>query len=295
MARLEPPRHALGQHGTVRRGARRGRRVRTTPGDHGRSRRVGLPGRLGQRGLAARARRPHRLVEPAPGRARRPPDRTSRRASGSSAVRCGSSAPAGWSRSATGGTRCCAAGALAILDERSGTVTDVDTDVADWSADLCVRDGVLFGTAHFADRKAAVASLDLATGELTELTPQPPPAGSRLPARGAQPHVHRPGRTGDPRLRLPAGQSRTSPAPRANCRRTWCTCTAGRPAAAAPPWTWTSPTSPAGASAWSRSTTAARPATAGVPRRPQGPVGRGRRGGLRGGRPGAGRRGHGRR
>src|SRR5262249_40669665 len=44
--------------------------------------------------------------------------------------------------------------------------------------------------------------------------------------------------------------------PTASCRRTWCTCTAARPATSSARWTWTSPISPAGASGLSRSTTA---------------------------------------
>ena len=54
----------------------------------------------------------------------------------------------------------------------------------------------------------------------------------------------------------------TAPRPTANCRPTWCGCTAAPPAA--PRWssTWRSPTSPRAASASPRSTTAAPPATA---------------------------------
>jgi dipeptidyl aminopeptidase/acylaminoacyl peptidase len=65
-----------------------------------------------------------------------------------------------------------AGGTLAVLDERSGTVTDVDVDVPVWGSDICVRDGVVHDTGSYYDRRPAVVGLDLGTGELTEFTAQ---------------------------------------------------------------------------------------------------------------------------
>ena len=76
------------------------------------------------------------------------------RASGSSAAPCGSSACAGSRRSAAAGTPCCAAGALAILDERSATVTDVETGPHRCGASsLVAADGMLVSSASRADRE----------------------------------------------------------------------------------------------------------------------------------------------
>ncbi|MEU5695314.1 prolyl oligopeptidase family serine peptidase [Actinosynnema sp. NPDC020468] len=62
------------------------------------------------------------------------------------------------------------AGALAVLDERSGTVTDVDTDLPVWHSQLAVHDGVVVSGAAGPRAEASVVALDLSTGELTHLT-----------------------------------------------------------------------------------------------------------------------------
>ncbi|CAM3432418.1 prolyl oligopeptidase family serine peptidase [Kibdelosporangium persicum] len=68
-----------------------------------------------------------------------------------------------------------AGGSLAILDERSRTVTDVDTDLTVWRADLIARDGMLYGAAGTASLPTAVVSLDLSRGELATYSPQEAP------------------------------------------------------------------------------------------------------------------------
>lgn len=70
-------------------------------------------------------------------------------------------------------------GALAVLDERSGTVTDVENDLPVWGAHLATHDGVVVSSAAGPREEAAVVRLDLSTGELTRLTEPPaalPPA-----------------------------------------------------------------------------------------------------------------------
>lgn len=69
---------------------------------------------------------------------------------------------------------------LAILDERSGTVTDVDTDLTAWRPDLIAADGVLYAAAGSASLPTAVVSLDLSRGEVTTYTPQEAPFDPRL-------------------------------------------------------------------------------------------------------------------
>nr|WP_042179300.1 prolyl oligopeptidase family serine peptidase [Kibdelosporangium sp. MJ126-NF4]CEL13745.1 putative acyl-peptide hydrolase [Kibdelosporangium sp. MJ126-NF4]CTQ99432.1 putative acyl-peptide hydrolase [Kibdelosporangium sp. MJ126-NF4] len=71
-------------------------------------------------------------------------------------------------------------GQLAVLDERSGTVTDVDTDLTAWRADLVAADGVLYGAAGSASLPMAVVGLDLSSGELTAYTPQTAPFDTAL-------------------------------------------------------------------------------------------------------------------
>jgi dipeptidyl aminopeptidase/acylaminoacyl peptidase len=61
-------------------------------------------------------------------------------------------------------------GRLAVLDERSGTVTDVDVDLPTWTSQLNVHDGVVFGGAAGPLTETAVVKLDLSNGELTRLT-----------------------------------------------------------------------------------------------------------------------------
>ena len=66
--------------------------------------------------------------------------------------------------------------ALAVLDERSGTVTDVETDLPVWLGQIAAENGVVTGIAAGPRREAAAVRLDLSTGEITELT-----AGEPLP------------------------------------------------------------------------------------------------------------------
>jgi dipeptidyl aminopeptidase/acylaminoacyl peptidase len=67
-----------------------------------------------------------------------------------------------------------ASGRLAVLDEAGGSVTPVETEVTDWSATgFAARDGGVAGVAAGPVREAAVVHLELATGALTDLTPQP--------------------------------------------------------------------------------------------------------------------------
>lgn len=61
-------------------------------------------------------------------------------------------------------------GALAVLDERSGTVTDVDVDLPVWHSHLAVHDGVVVSGAAGPGAESVVVSLDLSTGTLTEHT-----------------------------------------------------------------------------------------------------------------------------
>jgi dipeptidyl aminopeptidase/acylaminoacyl peptidase len=65
---------------------------------------------------------------------------------------------------------------LAVLDERSGTITDVETDRPVWSGQIAAADGVVVGTAAGPHQEAAVVRLDLSTGDTTEVT-----AGHPLP------------------------------------------------------------------------------------------------------------------
>ncbi|AHH97753.1 prolyl oligopeptidase family serine peptidase [Kutzneria albida] len=61
-------------------------------------------------------------------------------------------------------------GRLAVLDERSGTVTEVDNDFPIWSGQLAAHDGVVVGVAAGPDREGAVVRLDLSTGGHEVLT-----------------------------------------------------------------------------------------------------------------------------
>lgn len=65
--------------------------------------------------------------------------------------------------------------ALAIVDERSGTVTDVDTELTAWKPDLVAADGVVYSAAGSPVLELAVVGLDLSRGEVTAYTPQNPP------------------------------------------------------------------------------------------------------------------------
>ncbi|GAB3889145.1 hypothetical protein GCM10029964_058090 [Kibdelosporangium lantanae] len=64
---------------------------------------------------------------------------------------------------------------LVVVDERSGTVTEVDSDLSVWSADLVVADGVVYSVAGSPLVEQAVVGLDLSRGELTAYTPQESP------------------------------------------------------------------------------------------------------------------------
>ncbi|MDQ3404957.1 MAG: prolyl oligopeptidase family serine peptidase [Actinomycetota bacterium] len=61
-------------------------------------------------------------------------------------------------------------GALAILDERGGTVTDVDSDFPIWSPSLTALDGVVTAIAATSTTRPTVVTLDLSSGTHTELT-----------------------------------------------------------------------------------------------------------------------------
>jgi dipeptidyl aminopeptidase/acylaminoacyl peptidase len=64
---------------------------------------------------------------------------------------------------------------LAIVDERSGTLTDVDTELTAWKPDLVAADGVVYSAAGSPTLELAVVGLDLSRGEVTAYTPQNPP------------------------------------------------------------------------------------------------------------------------
>jgi dipeptidyl aminopeptidase/acylaminoacyl peptidase len=61
-------------------------------------------------------------------------------------------------------------GRLAVLDERSGTVTDIDTDLPSWASDISAVDGVVTAVAGGPVSEPAVVSLNLSNGELTVLS-----------------------------------------------------------------------------------------------------------------------------
>jgi dipeptidyl aminopeptidase/acylaminoacyl peptidase len=62
---------------------------------------------------------------------------------------------------------------LAVLDEKTGTVTDVDTDLSAWSFDLTAVDGVVVSAAGGPQRESSVVRLDLGTGVETVVSGQP--------------------------------------------------------------------------------------------------------------------------
>ncbi|RZS43696.1 dipeptidyl aminopeptidase/acylaminoacyl peptidase [Herbihabitans rhizosphaerae] len=64
-------------------------------------------------------------------------------------------------------------GALSVLDERTGTITEVDNDYPLWTPNLVARDGVIVSVAAGPRQSSAVVRLDLSTGELTTLTEAP--------------------------------------------------------------------------------------------------------------------------
>ncbi|WNV86812.1 prolyl oligopeptidase family serine peptidase [Umezawaea sp. Da 62-37] len=59
---------------------------------------------------------------------------------------------------------------LAVLDERTATITDVDTDLPVWTSQLHVHDGVVHAGAAGPLEETAVVRLDLSNGDLTRLT-----------------------------------------------------------------------------------------------------------------------------
>ncbi|HEX2134139.1 MAG TPA: prolyl oligopeptidase family serine peptidase [Actinophytocola sp.] len=61
-------------------------------------------------------------------------------------------------------------GRLAVLDERAGTITDVDTDLTAWSTDVAVLDGDVVCAAGSPLRDMAVVRVDPHTGATTQLT-----------------------------------------------------------------------------------------------------------------------------
>ena len=61
---------------------------------------------------------------------------------------------------------------LAVLDERSGTVTDVATDLTAWTSDLRVHDGVVVSAAGNPRQESAVVRFDLGTGVETVVSAQ---------------------------------------------------------------------------------------------------------------------------
>jgi acetyl esterase/lipase len=64
---------------------------------------------------------------------------------------------------------------LAIVDERSGTLTDVDTDLTAWKPDLVAAHGIVYSAAGSPTLEVAVVGLDLSRGEVSTYTPQSPP------------------------------------------------------------------------------------------------------------------------
>jgi dipeptidyl aminopeptidase/acylaminoacyl peptidase len=67
-----------------------------------------------------------------------------------------------------------ASGRLAVLDEAGGSVTPVETAVTTWSSTgFAALDGGVVGVAAGPVREAAVVHCAVATGALTDLTPQP--------------------------------------------------------------------------------------------------------------------------
>lgn len=65
-------------------------------------------------------------------------------------------------------------GRLAVLDEHTGTVTDVDTDLLAWNADMTARDGSVVSAAGSPTEDSAVVALDPATGATARLSAAPP-------------------------------------------------------------------------------------------------------------------------
>lgn len=59
---------------------------------------------------------------------------------------------------------------LAVLDEHAGTVTDVDTGLTTWTADLVVHDGVVASSAGGPTQELGVVRHDLASGATTRLS-----------------------------------------------------------------------------------------------------------------------------
>jgi dipeptidyl aminopeptidase/acylaminoacyl peptidase len=77
-------------------------------------------------------------------------------------------------------------GRLAVLEEGTGSVTDVPAaaGLPAWSPTIAAHAGGVVGVAAGPTQEDAVVHVDLATGTLTEITPQPgePPAARSLPS-----------------------------------------------------------------------------------------------------------------
>lgn len=103
-------------------------------------------------------------------------------------------------------------GRLAILDEHTATVTDVDTELTWWNADLHVLDGTIVGIAGTPTTHAAVVRLDPATGTHTTLTrPHDPPDPAYLPTPTERTFTSPDGRTVPALLYPPTNPDHTAP------------------------------------------------------------------------------------
>ncbi len=123
-------------------------------------------------------------------------------------------------------------GALAVLDEFSRTITDVGVALPVWGSSLAAVDSVVACTAAGPTANWAVVTVDLRDPANTLTTLSESPAGT-LPVDYLPP-AHERVFTGPDGRQIPAVlYPPTNPdyrrARRANCRRTSCTYTAGRP------------------------------------------------------------------
>jgi dipeptidyl aminopeptidase/acylaminoacyl peptidase len=74
-------------------------------------------------------------------------------------------------------------GRLAVLDEKSGTVTEVPCELTAWEPSLTVARGGVAGIAAGQDREHAVVWVDLGDGSVTDLTASAPPVGREYLSR----------------------------------------------------------------------------------------------------------------
>jgi dipeptidyl aminopeptidase/acylaminoacyl peptidase len=101
-------------------------------------------------------------------------------------------------------------GRLGILAD--GAITDVPVDLPVWHADLSAADGTLLGVAGGPTHADAVVRLDLATGAVTELTPQPDlPDPAYLPTPVARTFTDPQGRPVPAYVYLPANPDFVAP------------------------------------------------------------------------------------